>query len=193
MENKMSSIVYIQKLLSVMYIVPISMENNQVSDFSLQKAVTATENLLSLGYSLLPQDIINLSKSPVLDDFCRYFKILSGKVTAKTLYPDYPQSLMDFSKACFRFKQLAKHFAFYNQDNNAKNNLPESWIPADEEQINIEDHKLRDARIIHLLSREDQYIEPVSKIICEKGTVTEKKRSIVKDAVSNMLPKEIGM
>ena len=189
----MSSIVYIQKLLSVMDIVPIPMENNQVSDFSLQKAVTANENLLSLGYSLLPQDIINLSKSPVLDDFCRYFNILTGKVTAKTLYPDYPHSLMDFSRAGFRFKQLAKHFAFYNQDNKAKNNLPESWIPADEEQINIEDHKLRDARIIHLLSKENQYIEPVNRIICEKGTVTEKKRSIVRDAVSNMLPKEIGM
>lgn len=116
----MSSIVYNQKLLSEMNIIPIPMENNQVSDLLLQKAVTANENLISLGYCLQPHDIINLSKSSVLDEFCRYFKILSATVTAKTIYPDYPHTLMDMSRAHFRFKQLAKQFSFYNQDSKKK-------------------------------------------------------------------------
>ena len=78
-EDEMGGIIYSQKLLSILNLVPIPMGDNEVSDISLQKAVTANVNLLSIGYSLMPRDIINLAQSPLLDDFGRYFKILSCK------------------------------------------------------------------------------------------------------------------
>ena len=61
------------------------------TDASLREAVTVNENLMSLGYTLRPDDIARLSVSGSLHGFYDRIKALVPDVTAEPMYPGFPR------------------------------------------------------------------------------------------------------
>ena len=60
---------YKKNLLDALRLVPYEKSNDTVlTNDKLIKAVTLNEELKSLGYTLNPTDLINLAKSPSLDN-----------------------------------------------------------------------------------------------------------------------------
>ena len=82
-------------------------------DVLLCEAVTANENLMSLGYTLRPDDIARLSVSASLRGFFEHMKALVPDVKAEPMYPGFPQQVMEMDEAEFRMHQMLHYFTTY--------------------------------------------------------------------------------
>jgi len=84
-----------------------------LTDALIAKAVTANENLASLGYTLTAADVLRLAGSPSLNGFVDSVSELMDSVDAEPVYPDFPTQVMEISEAEFRFHQLVHYFSTY--------------------------------------------------------------------------------
>ena len=126
----MNEILTFEKLLlSELRIVSISNINNDIMDNDMVKAVTVNEELLALGYTLTPADIVNLAKSNDIDNFLNKFKGIIGNVNAKPMYPNYPNQVMNMDEATFRFHQLLHYVSTYGIENFANIDVVRGWLP----------------------------------------------------------------
>ena len=179
----MSGISFGQNLLSELRLVAIPFGDNQASDESLQKAVTANENLKSLGYTLTADDILRLAASPALDDFCRIFKMLIGDVTARPMYPDFPSQVMQMDEAVFRFHQLIHYFSTYGIEDILGVKVIRGWLPKVEETEKTKpDERLLQAKVIRLIPAESQYLECAKRILGKRERMTDKEKRLIREA-----------
>ncbi len=192
MENALSGITFGQNMLSELRLVAIPFGNNQITDQLLQKAVTANEELQLLGYTLTAADIVQLAASPALDSFCEYFRTLIGDVKAKPMYPDFPHQVMEMDEAQFRFDQMLHYFSTYGIEMLTGAEVSKGWLPnVKETKKSAPDEKLLEAKVIHLVSRDDQYLR-CAKIILEKQErVTDKEKRILQTAFLHIPAEDI--
>ncbi len=192
MENKMSGVTFGQNMLSELRLVAIPFGKTQVTDYLLQKAVTANENLQSLGYTLPAADLIQLAASPALDIFCRYFQMLIGEVTARPMYPDFPRQVMEMDKAQFRFDQLLHYFSTYGIEMLTGQEVSKGWLPKSEEtEKTVPDKKLLEAKVIHLVSQDEQYLHCAKMILEKRERVTDKEKRILQIAFLHIPAEDI--
>ena len=190
---KMSGVTFGQNMLSELRLVAVPLGKDPITDSALQKAVTANENLQSLGYTLPASDIIKLAASPALDKFCRYFQMLIGNVTARPLYPDFPQQVMETGKAQFRFVQLLHYFSTYGIEELPGLQVSKGWLPDMEETEKTEpDRRLLEAKVIHLVSADEQFIQCARRILERRERMTDKEKRILRTAIPHIPVEEFG-
>ena len=121
---------YRKLLLSTMHIVIAEPSDHAViSDQSLAAAMTVSENLHSLGFSLTPQGIGKLAASRSLEDFYGEVRELVPEVKAAPLYPDFPLRVMEISEAQFRFHQLVHYWSTYGLEWLTGSPVSRGWLP----------------------------------------------------------------
>ena len=95
-----------QLLLSELRLAAVSFDTVPLSEEGLVRAMTVNEELIALGYTLAPGDIVTLAKSSDTEGFVQRIRDCLGDVKAKPMYPDFPSQVMKESsplKAVSRF------------------------------------------------------------------------------------------
>ncbi len=126
------------------------------TDASLREAVTVNENLMSLGYTLRPEDIARLSVSGSLHGFYDRIKALVPDVTAEPMYPGFPRQVMEMSEAKFRMHQMLHYFSTYGIEYLTGMRVGKGWLPeAGEYHRDKSDERLLACKVIALIPEEE--------------------------------------
>lgn len=102
---------------------------------SLNNAVTINEELLNLGFTLKPFDIVRLSYTSVdtMDKVLDVVKSAVDKVAAKPMYPNFPSQVMEMDEAMFRMHQIMHYFSTYGVELLTGCKVSEGWLPSVED------------------------------------------------------------
>lgn len=183
---------YNQLLFSELRLVCISENTAELSDAALIKATTANEELLHLGYTLSPKDIIRLAKSLGVDSFVERVKSYIGDVKSKPMYPNFPSQVMAIDEAVFRFHQLLHYLSTYGIEEITGEKVSRGWLP---EMMNTEkavpDQTLLAAKVISLVDVKDEYILPYRKILLVTERMDDKQRLIIRECVKKLSAEQI--
>lgn len=179
-----NTLTFEQLLLSEMRTVVISLRGEQIlTDENLIKAMTINEEMKALGYTLKPQDIINLAKFENLDIFMTGFRNLLGDVKAEPMYPNFPTQVMSMDESVFRFHQLMHYFSTYGAEWFTGTEVSTGWLPDVESTEKIkEDSTLLNAKVIQVYI--DSPIEPIwdyvyKKILSKNERMTDKESMLI--------------
>ena len=122
-----------------------------LTDDNIVKAITANENLKSLGYTLKPKDIVKLARKKDIENIYNDIKEYIGDVKAKPMYPDFPKQVMEMEEAEFRFHQLLHYFSTYGVEFLSGCEVSKGWLPEVEETNKTKSDKhLLDLKVIEL-------------------------------------------
>lgn len=187
----MNEILTFEKLLlSELRIISISNINNDIIDNDIVKAVTVNEELLALGYTLTPDDIVNLAKSNDIDNFLNKFKGIIGNVNAKPMYPNYPNQVMNMDEATFRFHQLIHYASTYGIENFANIDVVRGWLPdVEDTEKTVDDETLINAKIIKLFINSENdsiYKHVYNKILSKRERMTDKEKILVCECIKHL-------
>ena len=164
-------------LLDTLRIVPYTPGDTAgISDSLLAKAVTADENLHSLGYMLAPQDIVRLAVSPSLDSLFKEVQKTVPEMKASPMYPDFPGQVMKMSEAEFRFHQVLHYFSTYDLEWITGIPVSKGWLPDVKSTPKTEkDEVLLPYRVIELIPEDEVYGTAAKRILsrCERMTIPE--------------------
>lgn len=179
---------YDKLLLDELRLVTYEKGNTVLTDDLLTKAVTLNENLTSLGYTLAPNDILNLATSPSLDGFYEKIKSMMDTVDADPMYPGFPKQVMEMDEAVFRFHQMVHYFSTYGMRVFFGVEVKRGWLPCENETTeNAKEQEIvLPAKVIALLPVEDQYAVPFRTILSRRERMTEPERLIVGEAVQHL-------
>ncbi|MBQ7183922.1 MAG: hypothetical protein IJR97_08040 [Clostridia bacterium] len=126
------------------------------TDASLCEALTVNEDLMSLGYTLRPDDIARLSVSGSLHGFYDRVKALVPDVTAEPMYPGFPQQVMEMSEAKFRMQQMLHYFSTYGIEYLTGISVSKGWLPeTGRSHRDKSDEKLLACKVIELIPEKD--------------------------------------
>ena len=140
---------------------------------ALTAAVTANENLRTLGYTLKATDIVTLAQSDRLNTLYDEVKAYIGEVKAEPMYPDFPNQVMEMSEAQYRFHQLLHYFFTYGLEYLTGGEVLRGWLPDAERTEKIrEDETLLEAKVLSVLSEEDMYTTPLIDILSRRQRMT---------------------
>ncbi len=188
-----SNMKYEQLLLSELRVVPVRYGSAEPDDAMLAKAVTANEELINLGYTLSPKDMIPLSVTPDLDGFVSRVREYIGDVKADPMYPDFPSQVMEMDEAVFRFHQMLHYLSTYGVTLFTGTKVKRGWLPEVQKTEKIKsDDKLLEAKVIELIGENEKYITPYKKIMTRTERMDDKQRMIVKECAENLTPEQIA-
>lgn len=181
-------------LFSELRLVPVSLDKNEpIDEYRLQKAMTVNENIISLGHTLSPKGIIDLSKSPDLDRAFELVRSCIGEVKAKPMYPNFPSQVMEMDEAVFRFHQILHYMSTYGIEEFTGAKVTKGWIPEVEDTEKIrEDQALLTAKVIEIISDKDMYSVPYRKILTRTERMTDKERMVVLECLKELSAEEIS-
>lgn len=175
---------YQRLLFSELRLLVIAKPASELTESGLLKAMTVHEELLELGYTLSPENLLRLAKSPSLNGFAQHVHALMGDVKAKPMYPDFPKQVMDMSEAQFRLHQMLHYFSTYDMELLTGQPVAAGWLPEvqDTEKISM-DVRLLTAKTIDLLDEPDKYRVPLTAVLSRNERMTDKERKLVQEAV----------
>ena len=185
---------YAQLLFSELRLVPIHFNSSvEVEEHNLIKAVTVNEELINLGYTLSPKDIVELAKSFDLDSFYESVKSCIGEVKAKPMYPNFPNQVMEIDAAVFRFHQMLHYLSTYGVELFTGTEVMKGWIPEVEDtEKTVCDDKLIASKVIGLIDIDKQYILPYSRILGITERMDNKQKMIVLECLKNLTSEQIA-
>lgn len=183
MENKIGTS-FVELLFSELRLVSFRDSAKELDENNLVKAVTVNDELVNIGYTLSPKDIVRLSRSESLDGFFEHIKSLVGDVKAAPMYPDFPTQVMELSEAQFRFHQILHYMSTYGMEEIMGTPVEKGWLPdSNAPQKTEEDMRLLESKVIGLIPEDKMYIKAVSKVTGKSERMTDKELLIVKQAV----------
>ncbi len=183
MENKIGTS-FAELLFSELRLVSFRDSATELDENNLVKAVTVNDELINIGYTLSPKDIVRLSRSESLDGFFDYVKSLVGDVKAAPMYPDFPTQVMELSEAQFRFHQILHYMSTYGMEEIMGTPVEKGWLPnPDAPKKTEEDTRILESKVIGLIPEDEMYIKAVSKVTGKSERMTDKELLIVKQAV----------
>lgn len=154
-----------------------------LTDRLLCEAVTLNENLLSLGYTLKPQDLVKLAVSPSAHGFYRHLRSLVPDVTAQPMYPGFPQQVMKISRAEFRLHQMMHYFSTYRLESLLGIPVSRGWLPAYRgPQRTQPDTTLLEAKVLDLVAEEDAPLTVLRVLLGRRERLTNPEQSLILQA-----------
>ena len=157
-----------------------------ISNSTLLSAITFNEELINLGYTLRPNDIVELAKQPssfALECMLNSIREYIGNVKAKPMYPNFPKQVMDMDNATFRFHQLCHYFSTYGIEALTGEEISKGWLPDVEDTEKTKaDTKLLDSKVLDVLwsDRLDEAIESIMrKVLSKRERLTIPEREII--------------
>lgn len=185
--------VFEQLLLSELRLIPVAMGSKTPTEQDLIKAMTANEELVALGLTLSPADIVRLAGSDSLDGFVAGVRDSLGDVKAKPMYPDFPSQVMEMSEAVFRFHQMMHYLSTYGIEDVTGAKVIRGWLPdMTETEKSKPDDTLLKAKTVALISEEDKYIVPYKRILSKTERMTDKERVIVRSCIEGLTPEQLS-
>ncbi len=167
-------------------------EGTELTDEKLAKALTANENLSSLGFTLNAKGLIALAKSPDLDGFYSEFRSYIPEVEAKPMYPDFPRQVMNIDEAQFRFHQICHYRSTYGVEDLARmfgveHTVRRGWLPEVEDTEKTEkDDKLLADKVLEVISEKQEYDLPLEKLLQKSERITAQEIEIVAEALKHV-------
>lgn len=159
----------------------------------LIKAMTLNDELINIGYTLSPEDIVRLSRSKSLYSFFDHVKSLVGEVKAPPMYPDFPEQVMNLTEAQFRFHQLLHYMSTYGIEEIMGTPVEKGWLPYPDAKKKIKkDTRLLEAKVIGLIPEDEKYIYALSRVIQKTERLTYKELLLVKSAVEYCTPEQLS-
>lgn len=182
---------YKKNLLDALRLVPYEKSNDTVlTNDKLIKAVTLNEELKSLGYTLNPTDLINLAKSPSLDNFYNEFRELVPDITVSPMYPDFPTQVMNMDEATFKFHQAIHYFSTYGLESLFGIEVDKGWLPdVESTEKTVDDTKLLEAKVLELVLTDEMYTKPMTIILSKRERMTDLETKIINEALPNVSDK----
>lgn len=181
-----------QLLFSELRVVAVSFGTAELKEDALVKAMTVNEELLALGYTLTPKDVIELAKSSDIDGFVSRVREYVGDVKAKPMYPDFPSQVMALDECVFRFNQMIHYLTTYGIEEIESIKVTRGWLPEMEDTEKVkEDNRLLEAKTLGLIDSKEKYIYPFKKILSRTERMTVKDQMIISECVSVLTPDEI--
>lgn len=168
-------------LFQAFRIVVIKKSNRaELTDEKLVAAVTANENLKSLGYALTTKDIVALATSASMESIFEKVRDFTGQVKAAPMYPNFPRQVMEMDEATYRFHQMIHYFSTYGMEELLGEEVSQGWIPCKEEAERTEsDDFLFYHRTLELVEDGKQYSLFLKKILSKKERMTSQEREWV--------------
>ena len=165
----------------------------ELTDEAMTAVVTVNEELGQLGYTLRPQDLAALAKSPSLSDFPQHFRSLLQFVEAEPMYPDFPRQVMAMDEAEFRFHQLMHYFSTYGVEDLLGVEVSRGWMPdMDKTEKTKQDEILLDAKVIELLPEEEAPLVAAKRVLSRRNRLNDPDREIVTLAIPLLTPEDLG-
>lgn len=163
---------------------------NPLTNDNLVKAMTLNENLKSLGFTLSAEDVVFLARSNSLDTAFDDFQSLLDTVDAKPMYPNFPKQVMKMDEAEYRFHQLLHYFSTYGVEKlflEPGEQVHKGWLPdVKDTEKTKEDTTLLEVKVIELLSTEDMYSVPLTKIVSKRERMTLPEKEIIAEICRKM-------
>lgn len=192
MENKIGTS-FVELLFSELRLVSFKESSEELIEDNLVKAMTVNNELINIGYTLSPKDIVRLSQSESLDGFFDHVKSLVGDVKANPMYPDFPIQVMELSEAQFRFHQILHYMSTYDMELIMGTPVEKGWLPNPNAPQKIkEDTRLLESKVIGLIPENEMYIKAISKVTGKSERMTDKELFIVKQAVGFCTPEQLS-
>ena len=173
-------ITFYKLLLSELRLIPVTFTEDALSEANLVCAVTANEELSSLGWTLSPADTVKLSRCEELRSFPAYVRNLMEDVTAKPMYPDFPKQVMEMSEAKFRFHQMLHYLSTYGMETVTGEPVLRGWLPNEPETEKTQEpaHLLK-ARTVQLIDIRSAAYEAFCRILSKNERMTLKETQII--------------
>ena len=163
-----------------------------LTDELLCKAVTLNENLRSMGYMLKPDDLLKLAASPSLEGFFEAFRTLVPEVTAKPMYPGFPQQVMEMSEAEFRLHQMMHYFSTYDVELLLGKEVKRGWLPEyDGPERTEKDIALLECRVIALVSEADAPLAVLKLLLGRRERLTNPELELVVECAGACRPEQL--
>ena len=164
-----------------------------LTDALIAKAVTANENIASLGYTLTAVDVLRLAGSPSLNGFVDSVSELIDSVDAAPMYPDFPTQVMEISEAEFRFHQLVHYFSTYGMEELFGVEVKRGWLPDVKSTSKTEkDQRLLALNALELIDTSDAWLVPAKRILGKRERMTLPEQEIVAQAAVHLSPEQIA-
>ena len=172
---------------------PGAEDSLQLTDEKLAQAVTVNEELINLGFTLKPKDLIALAGSPSLYGFAQHFRSLLPKVSAPPMYPDFPLQVMGMSEAEFRMHQMIHYFSTYDLEWLFGVEVKRGWLPdvTSTEKTESDDTLLR-AKVIELVPEDKAPLTALTRIMQKRERLTLPGRELTVEALPYLEPEDIA-
>ena len=165
----------------------------QLTDEKLAQAVTVNEELINLGFTLKPKDLIALAGSPSLYGFAQHFRSLLPKVSAPPMYPDFPLQVMGMSEAEFRLHQMVHYFSTYGFEQLLGAEVKRGWLPdvTSTEKTESDDTLLK-AKVLELVPEDEAPLTALTRIMQKRERLTLPGQELTKEALPYLEPEDIA-
>ena len=184
---------YDQLLFSELRLVSVTKDCVPLSEEGVLKAMTVNEELLALGYTLSPKDIITLAKSADTDGFAARVRSYVGDVKAKPMYPGFPSQVMGMDEAVFRFHQLLHYLSTYGVEELTGIKVTRGWLPEMQDTQKTEaDDTLLAAKTLALIGTEERFSTPYRKILTKTERMTDKEQMLIAECAKQLSPDEMA-
>ncbi|MBQ6041074.1 MAG: hypothetical protein IJL32_09915 [Oscillospiraceae bacterium] len=184
---------YDQLLFSELRLVSVSMNAVPLCEENILRAMTTNEELLALGYTLAPKDIVTLAKSADLTDFAARVRSYLGDVKAKPMYPDFPSQVMEMDEAVFRFHQMIHYLSTYGIEEITGMSVTRGWLPEMQETEKTEpDDKLLAAKTIALIGSDEKYTAPFRRILTKTERMNNKECMMIAECAKHLTAEEMA-
>lgn len=186
-------------------------DNDNISNESLVNAVTANTNIQAYGYTFMPVDVVDtVAKIARPEELYSKIKSFIPEVTAKPMYPDFPNQVVAMDEAQYRFHQLMHYASTYGVefkeqimklltgvDETAE--IQRGWLPSVAyTEKRKEDELLVELKTLQIIPEINMFSSPFKRILTKRERMTEKDGQIIElicelapEEVSAMLPIEI--
>ena len=162
-------------------------KKEELTNEKLSLAVTANENLKSLGYTLTVKDIVALATSDSVIEIFERVKKFTGQVKASPMYPNFPKQVLEMDEAVYRFHQMAHYFSTYGLEELFGGEVKNGWLPQTDEAEKTEtDKMLLHYKKLQLVEEGTQYSFCLKRILSRK----ERMSALEKEWVSFCLTKK---
>ena len=181
-----------QLLFSELRLIAVTPDTAPLTEEHLVRAMTANEELLNIGYTLSPADIIALAKTEDAAELPARVRTYAGDVKAKPMYPDFPSQVMDIEPAVFRFHQLLHYLSTYGIEELTGMPVSKGWLPEMQDtEKTVPDKKLLEAKRLALTDSREKYLRPYRMILGKTERMTDKECKIIAECVRHLSPQEM--
>lgn len=182
-----------QLLFSELRLAAVAKDSVPLTEEGVLKAMTVNEELLAMGYTLSPKDIITLAKSADTDGFAARIRAYIGDVKAKPMYPDFPAQVMEMDAAVFRFHQMLHYLSTYGVRELTGIRVTRGWLPEvpDNEKAQP-DETLLAAKTLALIGTEERFLIPYRKILTKTERMTDKEQMLIAGCAKQLSAEEMA-
>ena len=145
-------------LFSELRVAAVTPSGKPLAEEDMVKAMTVNEELLAVGYTLSPRDVITLAKSEDMDGFAARIREYAGSVDAKPMYPDFPNQVMNMDECVFRFHQLLHYLSTYGVEEITGISVTRGWLPEVQDTEKTQPAtRLLEPKVLGLIASADTY------------------------------------